>query len=115
MCRIMQDTSSHQKHQEAYLSKRDRQLTNSVHFSEEFAMRFTVVLFRDEETDSFEAVVPALPGCVTYGTSIEHALAMAQELAEIQVARMIEAGDEIPGETEASLVGTVEVRVPVPA
>jgi predicted RNase H-like HicB family nuclease len=78
-------------------------------------MRFTVVLFRDEETDSFEAVVPALTNCVTYGTSIEHALAMAQELAEIRVAELIEAGEEIPGETEASLVGVVDVRVPVPA
>ena len=78
-------------------------------------MRFTVVLFRDEETDTFEAVVPALTNCVTYGTTIEHALAMAQELAEIRVAEIIEAGEEIPGDTEASLVGVVNVRVPVPA
>jgi predicted RNase H-like HicB family nuclease len=78
-------------------------------------MRFTVVLFRDEETDTFEAVVPALTNCVTYGTSIEHALAMARELAEIRVAELIESGEEIPGETEAALVGVVEVRVPVPA
>ncbi|MEA2584844.1 MAG: hypothetical protein QOF33_2929 [Thermomicrobiales bacterium] len=78
-------------------------------------MRFTVVLFRDEETDTFEAVVPALPNCVTFGKTIEHALAMAQELAEIQVAQMIEAGEEIPGETEVSLAGVVDVRVPVTA
>jgi predicted RNase H-like HicB family nuclease len=78
-------------------------------------MKFTVVLFRDEESDTFEAVVPALTNCVTYGTTIEHALAMAQELAEIRVAELIESGEEIPGETEASLVGVVEVRVPVPA
>ncbi|HEY7034935.1 MAG TPA: type II toxin-antitoxin system HicB family antitoxin [Thermomicrobiales bacterium] len=78
-------------------------------------MRFTVLLFRDEETDSYEAVVPALTNCVTFGTSIEHALAMAQELAEIRVAQLIEDGEEIPGETEAALVGVVDVRVPVPA
>lgn len=76
-------------------------------------MRFTVVLFRDEETDTYEAVVPALSNCVTYGTTIEHALAMAQELAEIRVAQLVESGEEIPSETEASLVGSVEVRVPV--
>jgi predicted RNase H-like HicB family nuclease len=52
---------------------------------------------------------------VTFGTSIEHALAMAQELAEIRVAQLIEDGEEIPGETEAALVGVVDVRVPVPA
>jgi antitoxin HicB len=77
-------------------------------------MRFTVVLFRDEETDTFEAVVPALPNCVTFGKTIEHALAMAQEVDEIKVAETIEAGEEIPGDTEASLVGVVDVRVPVP-
>jgi len=78
-------------------------------------MRFTVVLFRDDETDSYEAVVPALTNCVTFGKTIEHALAMAQELAEIRVAQMVEDGEEIPGETEAALVGVVDVRVPVPA
>jgi hypothetical protein len=54
-------------------------------------------------------------GCVIYGPTIEHALAMAQELADSRVARMIEARDEIPGETEASLVGTGVVRVTVSA
>jgi predicted RNase H-like HicB family nuclease len=78
-------------------------------------MRFTVVLFRDEETDSFEAVVPALTNCVTFGTSIEHALAMAQELTELVVTDMIESGGAIPGETEAALIGVVDVRVSVPA
>jgi antitoxin HicB len=78
-------------------------------------MRFTVVLFRDEETDSYEAVVPALRNCVTFGATIEEALEMARDAAEIIVADMVDSGEEIPGETEASLVGVVEVRVPVPA
>jgi predicted RNase H-like HicB family nuclease len=78
-------------------------------------MKFTVVLFRDEETDTYEAVIPALTNCVTYGTSIEHALEMARDAAEIIIAEMIDSGEEVPGETEASLVGVVEVRVPAPA
>lgn len=78
-------------------------------------MRFTVVLFRDEETDSYEAVVPAIRNCVTFGATIEEALEMARDAAELIVAEMIEAGEEIPGETEAALVGVVNVRVPVTA
>ena len=78
-------------------------------------MRFTVVLFRDEETASFEAVVPAPANCVAFGKTIELALAMAQELAEIRVAQIIGAGEVISGETEAALVGVVDVRAPVPS
>jgi predicted RNase H-like HicB family nuclease len=77
-------------------------------------MRCTVVVFRDEETDSYEAVVPALTNCVTFGKTIEHALAMAQELAGIRVAELAKAGEEIPNETEATLVGVVDVRASVP-
>jgi predicted RNase H-like HicB family nuclease len=76
-------------------------------------MRFTVVLFRDEETDSYEAVVPALRNGVTFGSTINEALALAKDTAELIVADMIDSGEEIPGETEAALVGVVDVRVPV--
>jgi len=55
-------------------------------------MRFTVVLFRDEETDSYEAVVPALSNCVTFGATIDEALAMAQELVGIRAGLMREWG-----------------------
>jgi predicted RNase H-like HicB family nuclease len=38
---------------------------------------YTVVLTR--EGDDYVVHVPALPGCVTYGNSVEHALEMADE------------------------------------
>jgi predicted RNase H-like HicB family nuclease len=38
---------------------------------------YTVVLTHDG--DSYSVHVPALPGCVTWGTSVEHALEMAEE------------------------------------
>jgi predicted RNase H-like HicB family nuclease len=50
---------------------------------------------------AYETVVPALTDCVTDGRTIEHALAMAQELDEIRLVEMIDSGEEIPGDTEA--------------
>ncbi|HET8522820.1 MAG TPA: type II toxin-antitoxin system HicB family antitoxin [Thermomicrobiales bacterium] len=78
-------------------------------------MRFTVVLFHDKETGVYEAVVPALPNCVTQGATIEEALAMAQDAAELRLATMESIDDGVLGESEAVVVATVDVRVPVPA
>jgi hypothetical protein len=41
-------------------------------------MRYTVVLLREPEEGGYTALVPALPGCVSFGDSLEEALAMIQ-------------------------------------
>ena len=42
--------------------------------------RYTVVLEKDPEEGSYTVTVPALPGCVTEGDTIEESLAMAREV-----------------------------------
>jgi hypothetical protein len=73
-------------------------------------MRFTVVLFRDEENGGYEAVVPALPNCVTQGESVEEALEMAASLVRMRLP-----GEDLSlvGGTEAALTATIDVEVPV--
>lgn len=41
--------------------------------------RFTYTVVLIPEAGSYVVHVPALPGCVTYGDSVEHALAMAED------------------------------------
>jgi predicted RNase H-like HicB family nuclease len=41
--------------------------------------RFSYTVVLTHEGDSYAVHVPALPGCVTYGDSVEHALEMAEE------------------------------------
>jgi predicted RNase H-like HicB family nuclease len=41
--------------------------------------RFTVVLTPEPDGSAYNVVVPALPGCFTWGTSVEEALARARE------------------------------------
>jgi hypothetical protein len=40
---------------------------------------------------------------------------MAQDAAELQLATMTSIDEEVPGASEAEVVATIDVRVPVPA
>lgn len=44
---------------------------------------YTVVLTPDDESGGFTVTVPALPGCVTDGPTIDEALKRAQEAIEL--------------------------------
>ena len=41
------------------------------------------ILLTQEPEGGYTVNVPALPGCVTYGESIDHAMSMAQEAIEL--------------------------------
>jgi len=41
------------------------------------------VLLRPEPEGGYTVTVPALPGCVTFGESVEEAMKMAQEAIEL--------------------------------
>jgi antitoxin HicB len=60
------------------------------------------VLFRKEEDETYTVIVPSLPGCLTFGRTIEEARAMAKEAIEGFIACMIERSDEVPVESEDS-------------
>ena len=40
------------------------------------------VVLRKEPEGTYTAIVPALPGCITWGETIEHAMEMAKEAIE---------------------------------
>lgn len=71
------------------------------------SLRYTVLLYPDEGV--FSVVVPALPGCVTWGHTAEEALAMARDAIEGHIAALRETGQDVPEEEEPPLVATVEV------
>ena len=47
-------------------------------------LTYRILLTREPE-GGFTVNVPALPGCVTFGEDIEHAMAMAKEAIELYV------------------------------
>ena len=74
--------------------------------------RYTVVLTPEPDGSAFNVTVPALPGCFTWGATVEEALAMARDA----IATYLEGEEDIPADGDA-IVATVEVAEPtaVPA
>jgi len=63
----------------------------------------------------FSVTVPALPGCVTWGTSFDHAVMMAQEAIELWLEAKLEHGEPIPEERTLARPVKLGVQVRRPA
>jgi predicted RNase H-like HicB family nuclease len=54
-------------------------------------------------------LVPSLPGCVTVGTTVDEALAMAKETLTPHIGGMAGAGEDIPEDEGKPILATVGV------
>jgi antitoxin HicB len=75
---------------------------------------YTVVLLA-EQNGRYSAFVPALPGALSWGDTVEEALANIAEAIEGLLEAMQEDRETIPVEHPHTVVTTVTVRVPEPA
>ena len=67
-------------------------------------------VLRQEPEGGYTVIVPSLPGCVTYGDSVNHAIEMAKEAIELYVESLHAHGEEIPTDAE-----TLEYTLMIPA
>ncbi|MBK7382420.1 MAG: type II toxin-antitoxin system HicB family antitoxin [Flavobacteriales bacterium] len=58
------------------------------------------ILMTREPEGGFTVNVPALPGCVTFGETIEHAMAMAKEAIELYVETLQAEGEPVPDDSQ---------------
>jgi antitoxin HicB len=56
------------------------------------------ILLREEPEGGYTVTVPILPGCVTYGATIQEAIRMAKEAIELYIELLAEKGEDIPSE-----------------
>ncbi len=68
------------------------------------------LLLRKEPEGQFTVIVPALPGCITFGNDIEHAIEMAKEAIELYIEELEDRGEPIPDDTN-----TFEYFLNIPA
>lgn len=61
------------------------------------------IMLRKEPEGGYTVTVPSLPGCITYGETIEEAIEMAKEAIELYIESLKEHGKEMPTE-EGSLI-----------
>jgi predicted RNase H-like HicB family nuclease len=70
---------------------------------------FTVVIEPDE--NGFHAYVPALPGCHTFGETLDETRKHVAEAIELHVESMIEDGEAVPVEREPVFVTRLSIPV----
>ncbi len=68
------------------------------------------ILLNKEPKGKYTVTVPALPGCVTYGDNIDHAIEMAREAIELYITELKERGEIIPDDNN-----TLEYSINIPA
>lgn len=68
-------------------------------------------VFHPEPEGGFTVLIPALPGCITYGKTLDEARKMAREAIEVFVEDMIADGEPVP-EPDNAYFGTVQVDLP---
>ncbi|MES2388610.1 MAG: type II toxin-antitoxin system HicB family antitoxin [Bacteroidota bacterium] len=49
-----------------------------------------------EDDGAYTVIVPALPGCITYGENIDEAIIMAKEAIELYIEELKDRGEDIP-------------------
>jgi len=67
------------------------------------------IVFHPESEGGYTVVVPALPGCITYGKTLEEAKAMAIDAIQGYIASLRKHDDPIPSD-QGSLISAVEVE-----
>ncbi len=72
-------------------------------------MRYTVLLDWDAEAEAYAVSVPALPGCVDYGPTVEIATERAREAIAGWVAWLVADGEPVPVEEPLLVPVVVEV------
>jgi antitoxin HicB len=70
---------------------------------------YSIVLDPDPEETGYNVTVPALPGCIAEGDSIEDCVANAREAIEYHIEELVAQGREVPEELAAPLILQVMV------
>ena len=70
---------------------------------------YTIILDPDLDEGGYTVTVPALPGCVTQGETLEEAIAMAEDAIRGYIESLLKDGEPIPEEREPPRLITVKV------
>ena len=64
-------------------------------------MQFTYkILLHKEPEGQYTVTVPALPGCITFGENVDHAIKMAKEAIELYLVELKSRGEDISDDSE---------------
>jgi antitoxin HicB len=58
------------------------------------------IMLRPEPEGGFTVIVPSLPGCITYGSTLTEAKEMAKEAIELYLESLVAHNEHIPNDNE---------------
>ncbi|MBI2906203.1 MAG: type II toxin-antitoxin system HicB family antitoxin [Chloroflexi bacterium] len=71
--------------------------------------RYTIILEPDPEEGGYTVTVPALPGCVTQGETVEESIERAKEAIAGYIESLEAHGERVPEEREPLRAITIDV------
>ena len=71
--------------------------------------KYTIILEPDPEEGGYTVTVPALPGCITQGETIEQCIERAREAIAGYIESLISEGEPVPEETEPPQMITINI------
>ena len=72
-------------------------------------LRYTIIL-KEEPEGGYTVIVPSLPGCVTYGKTVEEAKKMAADAIKGYLASLKKHHEPVP-EDAASLITSIDLKI----
>ena len=57
------------------------------------------ILMNKEPEGQYTVTVPALPGCVTFGDNVDHAIEMAKEAISVYIEELQSRGEKVPDDS----------------
>jgi antitoxin HicB len=76
--------------------------------------KYTIILEPDNEEGGYTVLVPALPGCVTQGETVEQCIERGREAIIGYIESLQLHGDPVPEETERPQAITIDVGDALP-
>lgn len=70
---------------------------------------YTIILEHDTEEGGYTITVPALPGCITQGETIEQCIERPREAIAGYIESLVAEGEVVPEETERTQMITISV------
>lgn len=62
--------------------------------------QYTILLHPDPDEGGYTVTVPALPGCITQGETLEEAIVMARDAIKLHIETLAADGQPVPEEPE---------------
>jgi predicted RNase H-like HicB family nuclease len=69
------------------------------------------IVLRPEPEGGYTVIVPSLPGCITYGRTVEEANVMAEDAVRGYLQSLRKDGEQIPREDRGNIFATATVAI----